>query len=263
MARRQSVVFDRAAGFYDNSRGFPPGEEVAVAAMMARAGGLSPSSRVLEIGVGTGRIALPLASHTASFYGVDLSQSMMAELRAKSNGERVYLSLADAAHLPFSDDSFDAAVVVHVFHLVANLEGVINELGRVLKPGAPLLHGKNQMDRSIAELRMSWHEVIDAERLAVSDWGRPAQVLDQLGWRQRSLTHEHHFTHQFVPLQSIEAFRQRLWSSTWTLTDDEIERGAAVMEALARSRYDDPTQPLTATSAFCVDVYAAPGAASD
>ena len=37
MTRRQSIVFDRAAGFYDNSRGFPPGEEAAVAAMMARA----------------------------------------------------------------------------------------------------------------------------------------------------------------------------------------------------------------------------------
>lgn len=250
MTRQQSVVFDRAADFYDNSRGFPPGEESAVAAMMAQAGGLSPSSRVLEIGVGTGRIALPLAPHTGRFYGVDLSSLMMERLRAKQNGELIYLSLADASRLPFPADTFDAVVVVHVFHLVANLEGVINELARVLKPGAPLLHGKNQMDKDMTELRTP------ARRS--SDWDRPFEVLDQLGWRQQGSTHEHRFVHEFVPLQIAEAFRQRLWSSTWTMTDDEIERGAAAIEAIARSRYDDPSQPVTTTSAFCVDVYAPP-----
>ncbi|MFW5771823.1 MAG: class I SAM-dependent methyltransferase [Phototrophicaceae bacterium] len=258
MIRRHSVVFDRAADFYDHSRAFPPGEEAAVAAMMARVGGLSPASRVLEIGVGTGRIALPLAPYTGEFYGVDLSQSMMARLRAKQNGEQVHLSLADAAHLPFPDHSFDAVVVVHVFHLVASLEGVISELARVLKPGAPLLHGRNQMDRSIAELRSAWQQVVDSERLSASNWGRPVQVLHELGWRQDGLTREHRFTHEFVPQQAIEGFRQRLWSSTWALTDDEIERGAAVMEAMARSRYDDPAQPVMTTSAFCVDVYNPP-----
>ena len=261
MTRRQSIVFDRAAGFYDNSRGFPPGDEAAVAAMMARAGGLASASQVLEIGVGTGRIALPLAPHTGGFYGLDLSASMMAQLRAKQNSEQIYLALADAARLPFPDDTFDAAVVVHVFHLVANLEGVIKELGRVLKPGAPLLHGRNQMDKEVAELRMAWHEVVDAERLAASNWGRPVEVLAQMGWRQQGLTHEHKFRHEYVPLHAVEGFRQRLWSSTWALSDDEIERGVAVMEALAHSRYDDPSQPVTTTSAFCVDVYMPPARA--
>ena len=60
---KDSVAFDRAAGYYDNTRGFPAGVEGEIGALMAQAGDLSSASRVLEIGVGTGRIALPVAPH--------------------------------------------------------------------------------------------------------------------------------------------------------------------------------------------------------
>jgi ubiquinone/menaquinone biosynthesis C-methylase UbiE len=67
-----SVVFDRAASFYDETRGFPPGEERSIAALISRVGHLGPDSRVFEIGIGTGRIALPLARHVRAVYGIDL-----------------------------------------------------------------------------------------------------------------------------------------------------------------------------------------------
>ena len=48
-----SVAFDRAAEYYDQTRGYPPGEEKGVAAIIAQAGNLKADSRVLEIGIGT------------------------------------------------------------------------------------------------------------------------------------------------------------------------------------------------------------------
>jgi hypothetical protein len=45
----QSVVFDRAADYYDETRGFPPGEETGAAAQFAQAGNLTRQSRVLEV----------------------------------------------------------------------------------------------------------------------------------------------------------------------------------------------------------------------
>lgn len=45
-----SIAFDRAVGFYDQTRGFPPGQERRVAALFVRAGELDRSSYVLEIG---------------------------------------------------------------------------------------------------------------------------------------------------------------------------------------------------------------------
>ncbi len=112
-----SVRFDRAASYYAETRGFPPGEEGAVAACFCAAGDLTPASQMLEIGVGAGRIALPLAARVGAVYGVDLSRPMIDRLRAKRSGETVYLTQADATRLPFPSAVFDAAVAVHVFHL--------------------------------------------------------------------------------------------------------------------------------------------------
>jgi len=53
--------FDRAADIYDQTRGFPPGVGDRVAAALVDFVGLKPDDRILEIGVGTGRIAKPLA----------------------------------------------------------------------------------------------------------------------------------------------------------------------------------------------------------
>src|SRR6185436_14302081 len=106
----QSIVFDRAATYYDDTRGFPPGVEQDVAKTIVRVGTLTPTSRVLEVGIGTGRIALPLAKHIGAVYGLDLSHPMMLRLQEKQTDETIYLIQGDATHLPYANHSFDAAV---------------------------------------------------------------------------------------------------------------------------------------------------------
>src|SRR5215218_7987283 len=97
----QSIAFDRAADYYDQTRAFPPGDEKRAAALLARAGGFTTADHVLEIGVGTGRIALPLAPHVGAIFGIDLSLPMMQRLASKRTGEAIYLTHADATRLPF------------------------------------------------------------------------------------------------------------------------------------------------------------------
>lgn len=58
---------------------------------------LAGSSKVLELGVGTGRLALPLARHGLDVVGVDASAAMLRQLRAKQDGTRVALVQADMA----------------------------------------------------------------------------------------------------------------------------------------------------------------------
>ena len=88
----QSINFDRAAQYYDDTRGFPPGVDQDVAKTIARAGQLTTASRELEFGVRTGRIALPLANYVASVHGLDLARPMMLRLRAKQTDEAIYLA---------------------------------------------------------------------------------------------------------------------------------------------------------------------------
>lgn len=67
--------------------------EASVATLTALAGG----GRVLELGVGTGRLAIPLAASGLEVHGVDSSTAMLKRLRAKPGGEAVRASLADMA----------------------------------------------------------------------------------------------------------------------------------------------------------------------
>ena len=77
-----SVAFDRAAGYYDESRGLDPAVEELVADRVEEAVG--PGARLLEVGVGTGRIALPLHRRGGNVVGVDLSLPMLERYRAKA-----------------------------------------------------------------------------------------------------------------------------------------------------------------------------------
>jgi ubiquinone/menaquinone biosynthesis C-methylase UbiE len=139
---KESINFDRAAGFYDATRKLPDAAASAVTKALVSAIGESGAERVLEVGIGTGRIARPLMLEGVQMVGVDISSQMMGQLRAQLKPEHTApdLLLGDATLLPVADDSFRAAVVVHVFHLVQSLQKTLAEIRRVLAPGGVLLH---------------------------------------------------------------------------------------------------------------------------
>ncbi len=257
----ESVVFDRAAGFYDETRGFPPGEEKAIAALMARAGDLKPTSRVLEVGIGTGRISLPLAAHVNAVYGVDLSRPMMARLREKQRSERIGLAEADAVRLPFPDKTFDAVLAVHVFHLIPAWQAALREVARVLRPGAPMI-------RSGGGDHHSWSALWDAWRVAVPGSERSQNVglahdktetfLEDEGWRPLMEPYEHKYVVMQSPQLFLERLEQRAWSSLWRLTDEELARGVAAVRAAIDSLYDDPRRSLEIQARFVVRTYLPP-----
>ena len=82
---------DRIAEVYDEL--YPSGPAVEdAAALLAE---LADGGRVLELGVGTGRLALPLAARGVDVEGVDASASMVAKLEAKPSGDRIRVRIAD------------------------------------------------------------------------------------------------------------------------------------------------------------------------
>jgi SAM-dependent methyltransferase len=109
--------FDRVAKIYDATRGLPPQAEAAVADSLSAIFG-NAGCRVLEVGVGTGRMAVPLLSRGCRVTGVDIARRMLAALRRKSRG--VDIVVGSAFELPFADAAFDGALFVHVLHLVSD-----------------------------------------------------------------------------------------------------------------------------------------------
>ena len=88
---------DRWAAVYDDHYGHvDPGRAVEFLA------GLAGDGRVLELAIGTGRVALPLAARGISVEGVDASAAMVERLRAKPGGESVPVTIGDMAEVPVS-----------------------------------------------------------------------------------------------------------------------------------------------------------------
>ena len=80
--------------------------------------GLAGDGAALELGVGTGRIALPLARRGVPVHGIDLSRAMVARLRAKPGGEAVSVTIGDFATTTV-DGTFSLAYLV--FNTIMNL----------------------------------------------------------------------------------------------------------------------------------------------
>jgi ubiquinone/menaquinone biosynthesis C-methylase UbiE len=112
-----SVRFDRAVEYYDRTRRIS--EEASHRQTEVLAAELAGRGRCLEIGVGTGLVAIPLAAAGAPLVGLDLSAPMLAKLVQNAGGSRPFpLVVGDATSLPFRGGSFGAALVRHVLHLI-------------------------------------------------------------------------------------------------------------------------------------------------
>ena len=79
---------------------------------------LAGSGRALELGIGTGRIALPLAQRRVPVHGIELSKAMVARLRAKPGGEEIGVTIGDFATTTV-DGTFSVAYLV--FNTIMNL----------------------------------------------------------------------------------------------------------------------------------------------
>jgi SAM-dependent methyltransferase len=80
--------------------------------------GLADGGRALELGIGTGRIALPLARRGVAVHGIDLSRAMVARLRAKPGGDAIDVTIGDFATTRV-DGTFSVAYLV--FNTIMNL----------------------------------------------------------------------------------------------------------------------------------------------
>jgi SAM-dependent methyltransferase len=79
---------------------------------------LAGDGAALELGIGTGRIALPLAGRGVRVHGIDLSEAMVAKLREKPGAERIEVAIGDFATTRV-DGTFSLAYVV--FNTIGNL----------------------------------------------------------------------------------------------------------------------------------------------
>jgi len=130
------AMFDRIAPVYDSmNRVMTAGLDGRWRAETA-AGVVRPGDRVLDSCCGTGDLALACLRAGGVVTGLDFSERMLERARRKSSA--VEWVQGDALALPFEDASFDASTVGFGVRNLADLEGGLRELRRVLRPGGRL-----------------------------------------------------------------------------------------------------------------------------
>lgn len=101
----------------------------------------NPNSRVVDLCCGTGDLSFCLGSRSQGLVlGADFCHPMLAIARRKAGARdrRVHFLEADALRLPFADGSLDAVTSAFGFRNLANYDGGIGEMRRVLKRGGRL-----------------------------------------------------------------------------------------------------------------------------
>ena len=209
------LSFDRVAAIYDETRGLAPRAMARVLAVLVDQ---LQGKRVLEVGVGTGRYAVPLQKSGIRVVGVDISRKMVEFGLAKGLRDVVF---AEAARLPFVSGSFDVATTNHVLHLIPDWRDVLREIARVTREWYfTVIERSDRVD----SIKREYDALV---KNAGHDWSHP-------GFHEKDLPRllKPDFIMPVGPFREtlladslLEELDRRTYSSQWDVPE-EIHRGA-------------------------------------
>jgi SAM-dependent methyltransferase len=204
VSERPADFFDEpVAASYDDDRDGRFGAAHLALESEFLAGLAGEGGRALELAIGTGRIALPLAERGVEVHGIDLSEAMVARLRVKPGGAELPVTLGD-----FS--TAEAGVgMLGEFDLVYL---VFNTIGNVADQDAQVATFAN----AARHLRPGGAFVVET--------GVPGVLGAQAGHRFRVFDHgeEHHGIDEFDPVTQL------MWSHHYARTEDGTYRRTSV-----------------------------------
>ena len=236
-----SIAFDRAAEFYDRTRAI---DDAAMRRTVEVVGAeLRGRSPVLEIGIGTGLLALPMHEAGVDVVGMDLSAPMVAKIVDKAGGTLPFpIVLGDATRLPFRNGSFGSAYLRWVLHLIADWRSVLTEAVRVVAPGGVFCVNLGAYGGPRHEIQLRFAEItgISIEPIGLG-WGQ----FDTLDAEMAN----HGATLRLLPPvgeggeETIRSFldeiRENLFSWTWRVPEDVRMRAVDELEPWAEDRFGD------------------------
>lgn len=271
-----SVSFDRIAHLYDATRGYPDQVAQGIAASIEQAAQVPAGAAWLELGIGTGRIGLPLAERGHHYSGIDISENMLKKLEAKlqqggwrqeqrawgseddegeqpptyvsrfakpEKGADMRLMQGDMTALPLRDASFDCIVAVHVFHLVSDWQKALEEAIRVVRQGGVLLYCRDHQGKGIREaIGAEWRKLLEHPGGKLLRRPGASSTEDVMAWLlakglQPEVVQGFAWVQRITPRRVMEGITGRSWSGTWEIPDDIFVPAAKRLQAWTEERY--------------------------
>jgi len=206
---------------------------------------IAGSGRALELGIGTGRIALPLARRGVPVHGIELSKAMVARLRAKPGGEDIGVTIGDFATTTV-DETFSVAYLV--FNTIVNLTtqaaqvACFRNVAAHLEPGGCFV-----IEVGVPGLqRLPPGETIRAFHVSETGWG-----IDEYDVAKQGLT-SHHFNIFDGRVERNSVPFRYAWPS-------ELDLMAQLAEMRLRERWSGwKREPFTSDSRKHISVWEKP-----
>ena len=219
------------AEIYDQE---PRGDEEVAVAFLERLAGGGPA---LELAIGTGRIALPLAARGIRVDGIDISPAMVAKLREKPGGDQLSVTMGDFADVPVSGTYRLIYVVYNTLH---NLLTQDDQVRCFEKVAAHLTDdGSFVVEAGVPNLlyRLRDDQYVDAETVRVDE------VWLDIG-RHDPVTQRHDETHVRLTDEGVRLFpivQRYAWPS-------ELDLMARIAGLRLKERWDGwNREPFTST----------------
>jgi ubiquinone/menaquinone biosynthesis C-methylase UbiE len=213
-----SLSFDRIADQYDETRG---GEDRGRRFAVELAPLLDASHPVLELGVGTGVVAVGLQELGFRVLGLDLSPAMLERAQQRI-GPRV--AAGDLRRLPVATGAVAQALCVWVLHVVGDVPAALAEIARILRPGGrflvvPAVAG--DPNDEVNGLVWDMHRKLDPAGARRDDPERLEALAPAAGFRFAGAHAWLPFDYEERPAETLRKLETRSFSSLWDATDEQ------------------------------------------
>ena len=173
----------------------------------------APHCRFLDIGCGSGQLALIAAQDGLDVTGVDIASNWVERARARAQAECLLarFQVADAEALPFDDSSFDVVASLIGAMFAPRPDRVASELLRVCRPGGTIAMANWTAQGFVGQMFKTVSKFIAPSGMPSPVlWGDEATVRERLGWGLSDLcmiSRHYAFIYPFPPAEVVEFFR--------------------------------------------------------
>ena len=175
--------------------------------------GISPGTKLLDVGCGAGQLTIPAAKQGIDVTGLDLAQNLVdqANARARAEGLDIEIRQGDAESLPFPDASFDVTMSLIGSMFAPRPELVAAEMVRVTRPGGNIIMGNWTPAGHIGQMFKVIGKHVPPPPIFPSPllWGDEAKVRERLGAGVSELnitTRLYPFAYPFPPAEVVDFF---------------------------------------------------------